>query len=92
MSKIKEQYKTIKLLNNEAKMLQQNNLNLDNDLDRPVHEKPLISDKSCLFYRVLTLTKLKYFVCYMISFHCQQGDVLIVKQDIISQEFLKPDV
>ena len=54
-----------------------------------VGEKLFTSEKSCLFYSILTLTKLKYFMSYTIKSHCQQGDVLRVEQDIVSKEFLE---
>ena len=38
-SQIKEKHETIKLLNEEVRMLQQKHVNLDNELTRPVHEK-----------------------------------------------------
>ena len=52
-SQIKEHHDT-RLLNEQVRMLQYKHLNwyLDNELNRPVHEKLLISDKSRLFYTV----------------------------------------
>ena len=51
---------TDQLYHEEAGMLKQKNL--DDELNKPVHENLLISDKSCLFYNIQTLTKLKYFM------------------------------
>ena len=68
-SQIKQQHETVKLLHEETSMLQQKHFkNPDNELNRTLHEKPLTS-KSYLFYSILTSTKLKYFVSYMIRFH-----------------------
>lgn len=52
-SYIKHQLETIKSLNEEDRMLHQSHceidFNLDNDLNRPVHETLLISEKAACF-------------------------------------------
>ena len=47
------------------------------------------SEKSYLYYGILTSTKLKYFMSYTIKLHCQRGDVLSGEQEIVTKEFLE---
>ena len=60
-------------------------------MNRPVHhEKLLIRDKSALvLYCILTLTELAFFMFYMKKLHYWHGDVLNVKQNIVSKGFLE---
>ena len=64
--------------------------NLDDELtDLSIIEKLLISEKSCLFYSVLTLTKLKYFMSYTIRLHYKRRHALSIEQGIVSKEYLE---
>ena len=80
-NKIKEQHETMKLQNevSSLKTLFINELE-QTSLQQTVHkwEKVLI-EKS--YYSILTLTKSKYFVSYIIKLQCKQGDVLGGEQD-----------
>ena len=42
-----------------------------------------------LYYRILTLTKSKYFVSYTIKLHCYQVDVMSGEQEIATTEFVE---
>lgn len=79
----------MKLLIEEIRKLQQKH--------RPVHEKLLISDENCLQTNrnIVTLTKLKYFMSYIINLYCYQGGVVSMEEEIEGKYFLErflPDI
>ena len=80
----KNEKKESMMKNEELWCFGKNTENLDKELNRPVHEKVVISDKSCSFYSIQTLTNLKYLVSSMIMFHCQRNNALSLEQEIVS--------
>ena len=68
-------------------MFQQKHLNLDDKLNRPVHEKLLILEKSRFFHTlILTSTKIKYCILCMIKLHYELRDVLKMEQEIVGKD------
>ena len=57
---------------------------------RSLHEKLLSSEKTvCFVIDILTLTKLKCFVDYMIKLCNWWGDIMSIAQKIVSKPFVK---